>query len=105
VYGSDGRQHVDYDLVITNAFTAPVTLESLTVGGMGRTLLRLAGNHLAEHTHQIIADKSSAHIPASATVVTLVDIVLPHSDGRLVPRRLANRIHYTVPPGAKFAAL
>ncbi len=37
--------------------------------------------------------------------MTLVDIVLPHSDGRLVPRRLANRIHYTVPPGAKFAAL
>ena len=105
VYGSDGRQHVDYDLVITNAFTAPVTLESLTVVDMGRTLLHLAGNQLADHTHQIIADKPSAEIPASATVVTLVDIVLPHSDGRIVPRRLANRVHYTVPPAAKFRAL
>ena len=31
VYGSDGRTHVDYDLVITNTFTAGATLRSLTV--------------------------------------------------------------------------
>ena len=33
VYGSDGREHIDYDLVMTNAFTAPVTLQSIQVRG------------------------------------------------------------------------
>ena len=36
VFGSDGREHVDYDLVITNAFTAEVTLKSLTVTEAGQ---------------------------------------------------------------------
>ena len=33
VHGSDGREHIEYDLVITNAFTAEVTLTSLVVRG------------------------------------------------------------------------
>ena len=102
VFGSDGREHVDYDLVITNAFTADVTLKSLTVTGAGRTLLELTGEALASHTHQIIAGQPSARIPASSTVVTLVDVVLPRSAGRTVPRRLSNKIDYTIPPGAVF---
>jgi Peptidase family M23 len=100
VFGSDGREHVDYDLVITNSFTAEVTLKSLTVTGLGRSVLRLTGEALASHTHQIIAGKPSAQIPASSTVVTLVDVVLPRSAGRTAPRRLSNRIDYTIPPGA-----
>src|SRR5881227_3192156 len=36
VYGGDGREHVDYDLLTTNAFTAPVKLVSLQVRGGGR---------------------------------------------------------------------
>ncbi len=102
VFGSDGREHVDYDLVITNAFTAEITLKSLTVTGPGRRLLELTGEALAAHTHQIIAGEPSARIPASSTVVTLVDVVLPRSAGRTVPRRLANRIDYTIPQGALF---
>lgn len=39
VHGSDGREHVDYDLVITNAFTVPVRLESLRVFSAGRYVL------------------------------------------------------------------
>jgi hypothetical protein len=52
VYGSDGREHIDYDLVTTNAFTAPVTLKSLRVRGDGKTLLTLKGNALAAKTFQ-----------------------------------------------------
>lgn len=36
VHGTDGRQHVDYDLVITNSFTAPAKLVSLRVHGGGK---------------------------------------------------------------------
>ena len=43
VYGSDGREHIEYDLVITNAFTADATLSSLEVRGGGRRLLSLHG--------------------------------------------------------------
>jgi hypothetical protein len=102
VYGSDRREHVDYDLVITNAFTAEVTLTSLTVTSAGGTLLDLSGEALAAQTHQIIADQPSARIAASATVVTLVDVVLPGPAGRTVPRRLSNRIDYTIPRGHSF---
>ncbi len=53
VYGSDGRTHVDYDLLITNVFTAGATLRSLTVTSGGPKLLRLADGALAEHTRDL----------------------------------------------------
>ena len=104
VFGSDRRTHVEYDLVITNAFTAEVTLNSLTVSAGGRTLLKLAGQPLAEHTVTLLAAKPSAEIPASATRLVLVDVVMPHSAGRRAPARLSNRIHYSIPQGAPFRA-
>src|SRR3954463_12022749 len=43
VLGSDGLAHLEYDLVFTNVFTAPVTLSAIEVlGPDGGTLLRLA---------------------------------------------------------------
>jgi hypothetical protein len=100
VYGSDGRTHVDYDLIITNAFTAPVTLDSLRVRGGGKTLLTLKGSALAAHTFQIQGTEPTALIPISSTVKTLVDVTLPRSAGRTVPRRLSNGIGYTLPADA-----
>jgi hypothetical protein len=35
VHGSDGREHIDYDLVITNEFTSEVTLTSVTARRTG----------------------------------------------------------------------
>jgi Peptidase family M23 len=104
VYGSDGRTHVDYDLMITNAFTAPVTLDSLRVRGGGKTLLTLKGKALAAHTFQAQGTEPTALIPISSTVKTLVDVALPRSAGRTVPRRLSNRIGYTLPADAPLGA-
>jgi hypothetical protein len=104
VYGSDGRTHVDYDLMITNAFTAPVTLNSLKVRGGGKTLLTLKGNALAAHTFQTLGSEPTALIPVSSTVKTLVDVALPRSAGRSVPRRLTHRISYTLPADAPLGA-
>jgi Peptidase family M23 len=105
VYGSDGRTHVDYDLVITNTFTTAATLTSLTVSGDGSRLLHLTGGALADHTHQFpIAVRATDEIPPSAAVVTLVDVVLPRSAGRHAPARLTNRIEYSLPPHAPFRA-
>jgi hypothetical protein len=44
-------------------------------------------------------------IPASSAVTTYVDVVLPRSAGRTVPKRLHNRITYTLPAGAPVEAI
>jgi hypothetical protein len=104
VFGSDRRTHVEYDLVITNAFTTEVTLKSLTVRAGGRRLLKLTGQALAAHTVTLLVAKPSAEIPPSATRLVLLDVVLPRSAGRRAPARLSNRIHYSIPQGAPFRA-
>ena len=45
VSGSDGVDHLEYDLLVTNGFAAPVTLTSIAVTAPdGETLLRLEGD-------------------------------------------------------------
>jgi hypothetical protein len=106
VHGSDGREHIDYDLVITNSFTADVTLTSLVVRGGGKKLLTLEGDALADATHQTTGlGPPTRSIPPSSAVATLVDVVLPRSAGRTVPKRLRHRITYTFPPGAPVEAI
>lgn len=98
VYGSDGRVHIVYDLLATNAFTAPVTLQSIQVRGAGRTLLTLRGRALAAHT--LFGTTPTATIPVSSTVKTLIDVTLPRSSGRTWPRRLTHVIRYRLPASA-----
>jgi hypothetical protein len=43
VQGSDGREHIEYDLLVTNAFTADARLEALEVRSHGTKLLSLTG--------------------------------------------------------------
>jgi murein DD-endopeptidase MepM/ murein hydrolase activator NlpD len=105
VHGSDGREHIDYDLVITNSFTAEVTLTSLVVRGGGKELLTLSGDALAAAIRPFGIGGPTASIPASSSVVAYVDIVLPRSAGRTVPKRIRNRITYTVPAGAPVEAI
>lgn len=99
VYGSDGREHVDYDLVITNAFTAPVRLESLRVFSGGRLVFALKGRALAEQT-LTLAGTPTATVAISSVVKTLVDVTLPRSFGRRVPKRLTEQLRYALPHNA-----
>jgi len=100
VHGSDGREHVEYDLVITNAFTAAATLKSLEVRGDGKRLLTLKGASLATATRRLQGSTPTVNIAAASSAVTYVDVVLPRSAGRRVPRRLTNRIRYAIPGDA-----
>jgi hypothetical protein len=101
VRGTDGRKHVEYDLAVTNAFSADATLESLEVRGAGRRLLRLRGAALAAVTRPLFAEEPTASISAASTSVILVDVVLPRSSGRAAPRRLTHRIRYSIPADAR----
>jgi Peptidase family M23 len=105
VHGSDGREHIDYELVITNTFTAEVTLTSLVVRDGGRRLLRLSGDELAAAIRPFGIGEPTSTIAASSTVVAYIDVVMPRSAGRAVPKRLRNRITYTFPPGAPVEAV
>jgi hypothetical protein len=104
VYGSDGREHIDYDLVTTNVFTAPVTLESLRVRGDGKTLLTPTGNALAAQTFQNFGSTPTAVIPIASAVVSFIDVALPRSAGRAPPKRLTNRLGYSLPSTAPAGA-
>jgi hypothetical protein len=93
VHGSDGREHIEYDLFVTNSFAADVRLESLGVRGSGRRLLSLSGAKLGAVTLQLATFKSTERSVAPAsTVVIPVDVALPRSAGRSVPGALTNRI-------------
>jgi hypothetical protein len=105
VHGSDGREHIEFNLVITNSFNSEVTLTSLKVRGGGEGLLTLEGDALAEFTHPIGTGPPTAAIPSSSTVATLVDVVMPRSAWRSVPKRISSRIAYTVPPGSPAEAV
>jgi hypothetical protein len=100
VYGSDGRTHVEYDLLITNAFTAPVTLKRLQVRDDRRTLVTLKGAALAAATHAIFGEAPLSRIAPSATVETVIDVILPRSARRTVPRTLSNWLDYSLPANA-----
>jgi hypothetical protein len=101
VQGSDLRKHIEYDLVVTNAFPADATLKSLEVRGGGRRLLSLSGAALAGVTQLAATSAPTAgRVPASSTVVMQVDIALPRSAGRTVPPFLTNRITYSLPANA-----
>src|SRR5262245_27421412 len=100
VHGTDGREHIDYNLVLTNAFTAEVTLTSLVVRAGGKELLALTGEALAAAIRPLGIGQPTDRIPASSSVVAFVDIVLPAAARRRVPKRLRHRITYAFAPGA-----
>ena len=108
VPGSDGMTHVEYDLLVANVFTAPVTLTAVEVldfdAPHSPPLLRIEGDALAALTESVSvgAPASTAVVPAAGLVATVIDLVLPPD---AVPARVTHRIDYTLPPDARAVAL
>ena len=76
--GSDGVDHLEYDLLVTNGFGAPVTLTSIAVTAPdGETLLRLDGDALTTVTQFLLGKTPTAEIPASGTVAVIMDVTVP----------------------------
>jgi hypothetical protein len=100
VFGSDGREHVEYDLVLTNSFTAEATLGAVAVRGDGKPALTLTGDALTAATHTLLTSDPTVTIAPASTAVTQVDLALPRSAGRTPPQRLTNRVAYALPADA-----
>ncbi|MEP6631318.1 MAG: M23 family metallopeptidase [Lapillicoccus sp.] len=94
--GSDGRLHIDYDLLLTNSLTAPVTVTSVEVSTLdGRPLLQMTADDVAAKTLPVGATAPSGSIAGSTAAATLVDVVVPL--GTKVTE-LVHRVGYVLPP-------
>ena len=103
VSGSDGLDHLEYDLLVTNGFAAPVTLTSIAVTAPdGETLVRLDGDALVTATQPLLGRTPTAAIPASGTVAVVMDVAVPTERD---VASLGHRIAYEVAPDAPVRSL
>ena len=66
VRGDDGKDHVEYELLVVNVFSEPVTLSSVTVlDPAGMELMRIEGGTLAAATQTLFAKTAFPHRPPS----------------------------------------
>src|SRR5687768_13147044 len=86
VTGSDGMVHLEYDLVLTNVFTTPVTITAIDVlTPEGESLHRLEGDALKAMTRPLIGATPTDQVPQSGAVAAIIDVVVPPDQ---VPERL-----------------
>jgi nitrite reductase/ring-hydroxylating ferredoxin subunit len=95
VRGDDGLDHVEYDLLVINAFAGPVALTDVEVTTVSGTVLgRLDGANLAAATQGVLEQAPVSQIPASGAATVEVDIAL--KPGRM-PAVLSNHVTYATP--------
>jgi hypothetical protein len=101
VRGDDGKDHVEYDLLVVNAVEQPVTLKSLMVlDPAGKELTRIDGPLLVAATQTLLDKKPVMEIPASAAVSVDVDLIVAPGTA---PERVTHRLAYSVPAGTSTA--
>ena len=99
VRGDDGKDHVEYDLLVVNVVGDPVTLSSVTVlDPAGKKLGRIHGHTLAAATQNLYTHAPVSAIPSSGAVAVEVDLALAPGT---VPARVTQRIAYTMPAGRR----
>jgi hypothetical protein len=95
VPGDDGKDHVEYELMVVNVYLEPVTLTSVTVlDPAGKELGRIDGNTLAAATQALLTRAPTPEIAPSASVAVDVDLAL---EPGTAPERVTHRIDYAVP--------
>lgn len=103
VRGDDGKDHVEYELLVVNVFSEPVTLAGVTVlDPAGKELMRIEGAALAAATQTLFAKTATPVVPASAAVSVDVDLILPPDTA---PERVTHRIAYTLKADSELALL
>ena len=103
VHGDDGMDHVEYELLVVNVFSEPVTLSSVAVlEPSGKELMRIEGADLAAATQTLFAKTPSPVVPASAAVSVDVDLVVPPG---AAPERVTHRIVYALKPDSELAPM
>src|SRR5215472_16966017 len=103
VRGDDGKDHVEYELLVINVFSEPVTLASVTVlDPAGKVLMRIERSALAAATQTLFAKTATPVVPASAAVSVDIDLILPPGTA---PERVTHQIAYTLKPDSELALM
>jgi hypothetical protein len=103
VRGDDGKDHVEYDLLVVSVAGDPVTLSSVTVlDRTGTELGRVDGDTLAAATQNLFTHAPVAAIPPSGAVAVEVDLALAPGTA---PAQVSNRIGYSLPAGTGSAVV
>jgi hypothetical protein len=103
VRADDGKDHVEYELLVVNVFSEPVTLTSVTVlDPAGTELMQIEGAALAAATQTLFAKTATSVVPASAAVSVDVDLILPPDTA---PERVTHRVAYTLKADSEVALM
>jgi hypothetical protein len=103
VAGSDGMDHLEYDLIVTNTYPEPVTIALVEVlGADGQLLQQLEGDALAEITQPILGFGPTKEIPGSSVVGVVMDVVVARDEAIDL---LDHRITYRLPADSQFASI
>jgi len=105
VPGSDGRTHVVYEVLLTNASTSPASLEALDVlraDDGSKPIVSLSGETLLPHLHELdIRRSAGGTIPPSEGRMLYVNLHFDEHDD--VPAQLVHRVELRAAavPGAR----
>ena len=103
VRADDGKDHVEYELLVVNVFSEPVTLASVAVlDPAGKELMRIEGAALSGATQTLFAKTATPVVPASAAVSVDVDLILPPGTA---PERVTHRVAYTLKGDSEVALI
>ena len=92
---TDGKDHLAYELQLTNTLTQEVTLTSLAVVAGDQTLMTLSGNNLAYWTRVIGNTSPTTKLGPGQTVLVWLDVVV--DEPATVPEKLTHAIGISVP--------
>jgi Peptidase family M23 len=102
---TDGSAHLVYELLLTNAVPATVTLNAVEVhdADLGATLSRLSGDSLRAATSLAASpDTPTVQLPPSSVAIVWMDV--PVQPERM-PTAITHRITIDPPPGVPTAAV
>jgi hypothetical protein len=101
--GDDGKDHVEYDLIVTNVFDTPVTLSRLEVlDPAGAVLMTMAGAPLEAATQTLLTGAALGAIPASGAAALEVDLIVPPGTA---PAEVTHRLTYEIAKDSAVAAI
>lgn len=94
VPGTDGKTHLAYELLLTNAISQEVTLTSVAAVSGDKTLLTLSGDNLTNSTRRLGNPAPTATLRPSETALVWLDVALDESAG--IPTDIGHTVGITV---------
>ena len=94
VAATDGKTHLAYELMLTNAISQEVTLTSVAAVAGDKTLMTLSGEQLTNSTRRLGNPAPTATLRASETALVWLDIALDESAG--IPSDISHTVGISV---------